>query len=110
MSVSFVEKSIHVRSYRSEIRGDIAVQLILRAVTRTVPAQYQEVPMYCENKGVLNHGTQAGEELKEKQAQFDVLHVMGTLMAESQVVSSFRRLEGNSVEKMNSRTVLIQKS
>ena len=79
--------------------GAIAAQLILRAATRNVPAQYQEVPTYCDNKGVLNHGSQAEKELKEKQAQFDVLHVMKTLIAESPVKSAFQWVEGHSVKK-----------
>jgi hypothetical protein len=103
MFVSFAEKSLHASSYRSEVLGAIAAQLILRAATRNVPAQYQEVPTYCDNKGVLNHGSQAEKELKEKQAQFDVLHVMKTLIAESPVKSAFQWTEGHSVEKKGLR-------
>ena len=81
--VSFSEKSLPVSSYMSGILGDIVVQLILRAATKNVLAQYQEVPKYCENKGVLNHGSQAEKELKNKQAPFNVLHVMRILIPES---------------------------
>ena len=66
--ISFAEKLWHASSYRSEILGAIAAQLIVRATTRNVPAQYQEVPTYCDNKGVLNHVSQAEKELKERQA------------------------------------------
>ena len=59
MFVSFAEKSLHASGYRSEILGAIAAQLILRAVTRNVPVQYQEVPTDCDNKGLLNHVSQA---------------------------------------------------
>ena len=38
--VSFAEKSLHSSSYRLEILSDIAAQLILRAITRNVSAQY----------------------------------------------------------------------
>ena len=96
MCVSFAEKSLHASSYRSEILGAIDAQLILRAATRNVSAQYQEVPLYYDNRGVLNHGSQAKKEPKEKQAQFDVLHVMKTLIAESPVTSSFQWIEGHS--------------
>ena len=65
MFVSFVEKLLHASSYRSDILGAIAAQLMLRATTRNVPAQYQEVPIYCDNKGVLNHDSEAKKELKE---------------------------------------------
>ena len=99
MFVSFAEKSSHASSYRSEILGAIAAQLILRAATRNAAAQYQVVPTYCDNKGVLNHGNQAEKELKEKQAQFNVLHVMKTLIADSPVTSDFHWVEGHSVEK-----------
>ena len=85
MCVSFTEKSLHTSSYRSEILGAIAAQLILRAATRNVPAQYQKILTYCDNKGVLNHDSQAKKEPKEKQAQFDVLRVMKTLIAVSPV-------------------------
>ena len=86
---SFAENSLHALSYRSEILGDVSHQLILRVATRNVSAQYQEIPVYCD-KGVLNHGSQAEEELKEKQAQFDVIHVMKTLIADSPVTSAFQ--------------------
>ena len=90
MSVSFAEKSIHASNYRSEILGVSVAQLILRAATRNVSAQYQEVPTYVDNKRVPNNGSQAEKELKEKQAQFDVLRVIKTLIAESPVTSSFQ--------------------
>jgi hypothetical protein len=103
MFVSFAEKSLDAPSYRSEVLGAIAAQLILRAATRNVPSQYQEVPTYCDNKGVLNHGSQAEKELREKQAQFDVLHVMKTLIAKSPVKSAFQWAEAHSVEKKGLR-------
>ena len=55
--------------------------------------------MYCDNKGVLNHGGKAEKDLKEKQAQFDVLHVMKGLIVDSPVTSLFRWVEGHSVKK-----------
>ena len=67
---------LHASSYRSEILGAIAVQLILRAATRNASTQYREIPTYCNNRGVLNHGSQAEKELKETQAQFDFLRFM----------------------------------
>ena len=47
--VSVAEKSLHASRYRSEILGVSIAKLILRAATRNVPAQYQEVPTYCDN-------------------------------------------------------------
>ena len=57
------------------------------------------MPIYCDNKGVLNQGGEAKRELKEKQSQFDVLHVMKGLITDSPVPSDFRWVEGHSVEK-----------
>jgi hypothetical protein len=78
--------------------GAIADQLILSAATRNLSAQNQEVPKYCDNKGILDHGSQVEKQLKENQAQIDVLNVMKTLIAESPVTSAFRWAEGHSVE------------
>ena len=103
MYVSFAEKSLHASSYRSEILGVISTQLISKASSRNVPAQYQEVPTYCDNKGVLNHVSQAKKQLKEKQAQFDVLRVMKTLIAESPVKSAFQWVERHLTEKKGPR-------
>ena len=61
--------------------------------------EYPSVPEYCDNKGVLNHGGKAERDLKEKQAQFDVLHVMKGLVVDSPVHSDFRWVEGYSVKK-----------
>ena len=71
--VSRLLRSHYMPQATGQRYGAIAVQLILRAVTRNVSAQYQEVPIYCDNKGVLNHGSQAEKELKETQAQSNVL-------------------------------------
>ena len=77
----------------------------MRVVTGNVQAQYQEVPTYCDNKGMVNHGSQAKKELKEKQAQFGVLHVMRTLIAESPVMSALKLVEGHLVEKKGAKTL-----
>ena len=99
MFVFFNEKSLYASSYRSEILGAIDAQLILRAATRNVPAQYQEVPTWGDNKEVLNHGNQAEKELKEKQTQFNILHVMNALIEENSVKSVFQSVERHSVKK-----------
>ena len=99
MYTSFAERSQHASSYRAEILGAIAAQLILRAVTRNLPREYQEVLVYCDNRGVLNHGRKAEKDLKEKQAQFDVLYVMKGLILDSPVTSLFRWVEGHLVKK-----------
>ena len=57
------------------------------------------MPIYCGDKGVLNHGGKAERDLKEKQAQFDVLHVMKDLVVESPVTSAYRWVKGHSVKK-----------
>ena len=62
---TFSEKSPDASSYRSEILGAIAAQLILRAATHNVQREYPNAPIYCNNKGVLNHGDKAKRELKE---------------------------------------------
>ena len=100
-------RSHYTSSYRSEIRGNIAAQLILRSTTRNVPAQYQEVPTSCDNKGVCNHDSQAKKELKKKQGQFNVLHVMKMLISESPVNLSFQWVNGHSVEKKDSESAHI---
>ena len=82
----------------------------MRAATRSTTAQYQEVPTYFDNKRVLNHRSQAEKELNKKQAQFDVLHVIRTLIAESPAMPSFQWVEGHSVDKKDSGTALVQKS
>ena len=66
---AFAERSPDATSYRSEILGAIAAQLVLRAATHNVQRENPTVPIYCDNKGVLNHGGEAKRELKEKQAQ-----------------------------------------
>ena len=93
------ERSPSATSYRSEILGAFAAQLVLRAATHNVRREYPSVPIYCDNKGVLNHGGEAEGELKEKQAKFDVLHVMKGLIVDSPVSSDFRWVEGHSVAK-----------
>ena len=60
---TFAEESPDASSYRSEILGAIAAQLILRAATRNVQREYPDVPIYCDNQGVLNHGGKAKREL-----------------------------------------------
>ena len=85
MFVYFAEKFPQASSYRSEILGDIAAQLILSAVTRNTSAQYQEIPMCCDDKRVLNYSIKAERELKEKQAQFDVLCGMKGPVSDSPV-------------------------
>jgi hypothetical protein len=62
----------------SAIMGAIAVQLLLRPAKGNVPVQYKDVPLYCDNKGVLHLGIQAKEGLKEEKARFDLLHVIKT--------------------------------
>ena len=99
MFVSFAEKLSRASSYRSEILGAIAAQLTCRATTGSVSAQFQEVPTYCDTKGELNHGSQTEKELKQKQANFDVLYVIKTLIAESPVTSAFQWVEEHLVEK-----------
>ena len=47
----------------------------------------------------MNHGSQAKKELKEKQAQFNILHVMKPLMAESPVKSVVQWVEGHLAKK-----------
>ena len=82
---SFAEKSPHATSYRAEILRAIAVQLIPKAATQNEPREYPGVPVYCDNKGVMNHEGKAERDLKEKQAQFDVFHVMKGLIMDSPV-------------------------
>ena len=97
--VAFAEHTPNATSYRSEILGAIAAQLVLKAATRNKQRTYPPVPIYCDNKGVLNHGSDAEKELKEKQVQFDVLHVMKRLVTESLVEPRFKWVKGHSVEK-----------
>ena len=77
----------------------IAAHLILGAAARNTPAQYQEVLTYCDNTGVLNHGSKTERELKEKQAQFDVLYITEGLVSDSLVKTVFTCVEGHLVEK-----------
>ena len=99
MFVSFAKNSPHASSYRSEILGAIAAQLTCRATTGSVSAQFQEVPTYCDTKGELNHGSQTEKELKQKQANFDVLYVIKTLIAASLVTPYCQWVEEHSVKK-----------
>ena len=62
---SFAEHSLHAWSYRSEILGAIAAQLVLKASARNRLATYPDVPIYCDNRGVLNHGSEPERELKK---------------------------------------------
>ena len=101
--LSFAERSPHASSYRSEILGAVAAQLIVKAAARDRTAAYPDVPVYCDNKGVLNHGGEAERELKEKQSQFDVLHVMKVLITASLVGSTFRWVKGHSVKRKGLR-------
>ena len=61
--------------------------------------------MHCDNRGVLNHGSQVDKKLQEKHAQFDVPHVMKNIIviAGSPVTSSLQWVEGHSVEKKGLR-------
>ena len=102
---TFAEKSPDASSYRSDILGVIATQLIIRAATHNVQREYPKLPIYYDNQGVLNHGGKAKRELKEKQAQFDVLHVMKDLVMDSPADSLFRWVEGHSVRKKGKKTV-----
>ena len=100
MIVSFAERSRHATNYSVEILGAIATQLILNAATRNMSdCENLSVVTHCDNKGVLNHGGKAEAELKEKQAQFDVLHVLKGLVSASKVLTTFNWVEGHSVEK-----------
>ena len=66
MYTKFAEKSPHASSYRSEILGAMAAQLIIRAATVGLTANVPKINVYCDNKGVLNHGGDVERELKEK--------------------------------------------
>ena len=64
--VAFAENTPNATSYRSEILGAIAAQLALKAASRNKQIIYPPVPIYYDNKGVLNHGSEVERELKEK--------------------------------------------
>ena len=106
----FAERSSHASSHRSEILGAVAAQLIVKAAARDKTATYPDIPVYRDNKGVLNHGGEAEREPKEKQSQFGVLHVMKVLVSESLVGSAFRWVKGHSVKKKDSRNAPCLKS
>ena len=67
-------------------------------------------PVSRDNKVVLNLGSRAEKELKANQAQFNILHVMNVLIAESPVDSAFRWVAGHSVENRDSNIAHIPKS
>ena len=72
--LSFAEHSPHVSSHRSEILGEISAQLVLKAAARNRHLQYPNVSIYCDNKEVLNHGSEA--EKNSKKNRYSLMYYM----------------------------------
>ena len=82
-----VERSCDASNYRGEILGAIVAQLIIQAASHGSSAQYQSVKIYCDNHGVLSHGSNPSSSLGEKQAQADLLRCLKQLVRENPIDS-----------------------
>ena len=70
----FAEHSPHISSYRSEILGEVSAQLVLKAAARNKHSRYPDVSVYCDNKEVLNHGSEA--EKNSKKNRYSLMYYM----------------------------------
>ena len=102
------EKSCDASNYRAEILGAIVAQLIIRAASHGSSARYQSVKIYCDNLGVLSHGSNPSTSLGENQAQADLLRCLKQLVRENPMDPIFGWVEGHAVERKGWALCLIQ--
>ena len=93
------EKSCDASNYRADILEAIVAQLIIRAASHGSSAWYQSVKIYCDNRGVLSHGSNPSTSLGENQAQADLLRCLKQLVRENPMDSIFEWVEGHAVER-----------
>ena len=84
---SVVDKTSSADNYRGEILGGVVVQFVLRAATPRRSLPYQTPLIHCDNNGVVLHGNEPSQSLKEKQAQVDVLRVLKQYVSENPFLS-----------------------
>lgn len=70
------EKSSGAANYRGELLSGLMVQLVHRAASQNIASPYAPVKIDCNNIGVVKHGNNATQQLKEKQPQVDVLRCL----------------------------------
>ena len=83
---TWVERSPSASNYRGEILGALGYTLVMKAVLDYESAQSPEPlllpkgPAFCDNMGVIKHGSVPNKPLSEKQVQADLLGHMKYLL------------------------------
>jgi hypothetical protein len=82
LKASATERSPSASNYLGKLLGAIMFLLILRTVSSTLLLPYPPVVLYCNNRGVINHGNSPLVSLPKKQHQADLIphikHLTGT--------------------------------
>ena len=91
---SLVEKSDEADNYRAEALGSLAGLLVIRAASQ-LPLPYKACQAFCDNKGIVNHGSASDQPLKEKQVHADVISLIKQYTRELPCEVSYEHVYGH---------------
>ena len=85
-----VEYSMDADNYHAEILGGLLVQLVLRVASSDPSIAFGTQRTDCDNDGVVKHGNSATRQLKENQAQADILRCFKQLVSSNNFVTDYQ--------------------
>ena len=101
---TWVERSPSASNYRGEILGALGYTLVMKAVLDYESAQSPEPlilpkgPAFCDNMGVIKHGSVPNKPLSEKQVQADLFGHMKYLLRNLPINTAFTHIQGHMDE------------
>ena len=102
LSGSFSEHSTSASSYRGELLGLCAINIILLALTKTGNIQnHPSISIWCDNKGAINRASDSSRRIKCGRPCADILRILRTIRYKLALDISFHHVKSHMDDQLS---------
>ena len=99
---SFAEYSASASSYRGELLGLCAINVILLALSKVGEVTNRpSITVWCDNKGAINRASDSSRRIKCGRPCADILRTLRSIRAELPLAASFRHVKSHMDDKLS---------